>query len=762
MVDYYCSNELPPPPPRYSYNLRSQQVVKDINLKELKRAIASIKPSPTTTKSVNRKLTIRKSERLLDKHEYPSSKRKNKRQGKARLFLQLCNNKTGLLKMVTLYERRFSAQDCCRQDGGVFNIIPNTAINKDNSITCFIDNTNLSGSPPSHELPPSVVKKKKIPGRTYAVVALSTDNKVTWRLAIILNDHPLISLYSFCHWNADQKLVIHDEIHEVNVKELYERPLMSVDEETSNISVNSFDTHYLNRITLESNAADGFVECSICGYDKVHENYVSYRHNKAVKDAIAKEISIVNTSDKKLRLVKTPHQFNLSKPEPRKSLARKNKVTTFVRVEEQPPPDSGVAVILPNESNQSTVELQQDHYTPKTVTTCFVSSETITKCRKLSKQYAVPNEPDEQRLPIQVFIDEVKNSSTSTKQLHISKVNEEGLVLESTNDPHLVNTSEREDDLITPRQRLGKKVAEWYRSTHTKVNMELLVTMIDLSYRRQSCMKRNTTHNHNTNIYIGKVKSYRPLATVRKSTDSIYLSDRWNEHSVINTYFIPRLCRDAIKLTTEANEIMKASDPDFYNFLLKVSDGAIDGHHVRTCNSPAFLFNQLALLTFNFFNTPHPDKNDSFGSLFANHGLNFICGALDSLQQDESREDYVGRTAMAEEALFHLLRLGRQANGSIDFRLPATCGYDVRYPEGSDRNISVHFVYNAIERAVELPINQVSYQIWNTSLYHQTAFPYTYDNEYVYLNDKALRVLGWKVRVSMSYYVNSSVQYHMY
>ena len=91
MVDYYCSNELPPPPPRY--NLRSKQVVKDINLKELKRAIASIKPSPTTTTSVSRKLTIRKSKRVLDKHEYPSSsKKKNKRQGKARLFLQLCNN----------------------------------------------------------------------------------------------------------------------------------------------------------------------------------------------------------------------------------------------------------------------------------------------------------------------------------------------------------------------------------------------------------------------------------------------------------------------------------------------------------------------------------------------------------------------------------------------------------------------------------------------------------------------------------------------
>lgn len=707
---YWSSNSLSSP----AYNTRSLTCLSKDALVAIKDALSNPIESSALSKPILSSNKKPRSNRRSSKH------RRNKAptcHGIARLFPQVCN-KTGICQLVIIHKRKYSAQDCTKTDGicstSLFGT-PLAAINNDDTITVFIDNTNLGK-------PSSKPGEKSKPGRKYRLCALSNDNKSTWRLALILNDHPKNLIYCFCHYDADHKLVIHKERHHL-VLDL-EGPLVVVNKQTKKITINNCLTvHYVNEITLESNANDGFIECDIYGPKTVHEDDVHNEHNIAVRQAINTDQPIVDKATNHYSSVRTLHNFVVSKPKDRPSLAKLGKFTTFCEVGESE--DSGVAILVPNESDSTTV------------TAYFVPPNTIQTLRNLS-------ELDEQRLPRSEFVEQLQRTATSTKQLPVSIVGRRGLVLESSTDPDLIGESVRENKLIAPRQRKGGIVVDWHMgSNNTKIDTVVLCGMMGHAYNlSSSCVKRDAASNFNVNMYFGKA-GFRPRPTPRKSKESISRSHRHNESIINNALLIPRITNEIEKLTAEANEVSKASDPDYYNFLLKVNDMTTDGQQVRCNNRPAYLHNLLAILTLMFFNTRHKDKNDSFGINFANHGLRFIKDKLEQecLQRDSSARN--AKVEMLQDTLLHLLRLGRQPNGTINWRLNATCGYIVSYPENTDRKVSAHFVYNSIDRAVEIPQNQTAYQTFDTSLDHQTAMPFTYDDEYVYLNDKSLSIVAW-------------------
>ena len=100
-------------------------------------------------------------------------------------------------------------------------------------------------------------------------------------------------------------------------------------------------------------------------------------------------------------------------------------------------------------------------------------------------------------------------------------------------------------------------------------------------------------------------------------------------------------------------------------------------------------------------------------------------------------------TIVDSDAHFAKKERDGMSNGKREYRLQSTCGYITKYHKLAERKVCALFLYNGIDRAVNIPMNRVSYQSWDTSVYHQTPFPYTYNKECVYLNDRCLDISAW-------------------
>ena len=163
---YWSSNSLSSP----AYNTRSclsKDALAAIKV-ALSNPIESSAPSKPILSSRNKKPRSNRRSSKYRRNKAPTC------HGIARLFPQVCN-KTGICQLVIIHKRKYSAQDCTKADGvcstSLFDT-PLTAINNDDTITVFIDNTNLGK-------PPSKPGEKSKPGRKYRLCALSNDNKST-------------------------------------------------------------------------------------------------------------------------------------------------------------------------------------------------------------------------------------------------------------------------------------------------------------------------------------------------------------------------------------------------------------------------------------------------------------------------------------------------------------------------------------------------------------------------------------------------------
>lgn len=482
--------------------------------------------------------------------------------------------------------------------------------------------------------------------------------------------------------------------------------------------------YYFNAI---HKSPHGYIECNVNrGPDKVHSNDSHTEHNAAV-DKARRENTQITQQLKKRKQYFTSNKFitdfYTSKQKDILSLARKKRATTFDNeLDLDGVPTRGVAIPLtPLTDNYTTIDM------------CFVPTSNLSELSDISVN-------EEQQIERKSFVNKVRELSTSIQTINVSSVPNEGLVLEgSTSDRLIGTTDESKFSRLEPRERMGSIIAQWSKTeTKALIDLPLLLWMFDFTFGGTPCCKRRVTSNFGRlNKYFGRVRNNQPSARTRTGNESVKLSNRWNESGIKSVLFLPILNWYMDVLSAEANVFSKASDVDLYNFFIEVFKQAEGGEHLQCNNRPAYGINDMGLFTLDFFCTEHADGNDSFGSQFATRGVNYARSALQHCLVESSNKQSV-------ESLLHILRQGRQNDGRYNWRLPATCGYQVNFsPVDKNRKACVFFLYNSIQRAVKIPINRVSYQTWNTSKRHQTAMSYTYDDKYVYLNDKNLSVIGW-------------------
>ena len=156
-------------------------------------------------------------------------------------------------------------------------------------------------------------------------------------------------------------------------------------------------------------------------------------------------------------------------------------------------------------------------------------------------------------------------------------------------------------------------------------------------------------------------------------------------------------------------------------------------------NNPGSQFNGLKLITGanekvrGYLCEKHNDKNDDFSKQFSNVGKNIINNTLQNCLEDNPNIKVKKALNQVKDSV-HLLRLGYRANGTYKWSLRATCGYHAKYIGENDRKVCALFVYNGINQAVQIPINKVAYQSWDTSIDHQTSMPYTYGEYLLFSN----------------------------
>ena len=82
--------------------------------------------------------------------------------------------------------------------------------------------------------------------------------------------------------------------------------------------------------------------------------------------------------------------------------------------------------------------------------------------------------------------------------------------------------------------------------------------------------------------------------------------------------------------------------------------------------------------------------------------------------------------------------------GEYIFSLPTACGYAASYKGTSDRKVSALFGFDSLGSMVNIPINQVAYNVFNGFwMKHHTSIPFTYDSKNVYMNDPNLHIFAW-------------------
>lgn len=138
-----------------------------------------------------------------------------------------------------------------------------------------------------------------------------------------------------------------------------------------------------------------------------------------------------------------------------------------------------------------------------------------------------------------------------------------------------------------------------------------------------------------------------------------------------------------------------------------------------------------------FANARHLDKYDEWDKMLREVALKILDEMKKYSETDEATQNY-------KIAYKHLVKLSTASvNGT--FSSYTTCGYNIFFePENKKKKALTPFYYADANVAVEIPKNKVCYHTFGGYMHsHQTVFPITYDDEYVYFNDPDLFALAW-------------------
>lgn len=76
------------------------------------------------------------------------------------------------------------------------------------------------------------------------------------------------------------------------------------------------------------------------------------------------------------------------------------------------------------------------------------------------------------------------------------------------------------------------------------------------------------------------------------------------------------------------------------------------------------------------------------------------------------------------------------------FTLSTTCGYYTTIGSGLDHSCVFH--YDDMMQATRIPMNTTSYSTFRgCELSHHSGLSYSFDSEYVYLDDRNMNILAW-------------------
>ena len=663
----------------------------------------------------------RRSKRLLHarvkkpKHKYACHTNPKKKHpipyGTGFLFTQSDNN-TGRCVRTELKTRSITAEELIMNES-TFSFIDSNCLHdafSSRGTTSSSNKTNKKSKGDDSE------SRKK-----YPLCAISINNELTWQLVVMLHVHPQRVLYSHAHYDANGNLIISNDIKSKNIVDMStkEPVVVSVtDENNLKVTYNTFSVHYLNRITSSSNCSvDGYIQCSPNGPDRDHD--VSPLHIQAVKDAISTDTPII---DKKglhltLRNIKGTKDETLAKP---------GRETVFCNYHDTTG-QSGCVVALPPIDIQGKQTIGNLY---------FLSPFNVSALLK-------KGDNDEGKVPIETFKNFLQDNSTLTEKMHISKVPLAGLIMETTAVSDKIGTIDnRYSSLLEPSDREGIVAAEWVKgSPSSSWEMDLFSFMCRFTYgtSASSSEQRRVTWCGGFNHYSGRNTSSRRRPTPRNGRAILLQIERWRQSPIRNTLFIPIIAYHTNILTVETNRIAKASDSVLFKFTRGVLAQSVHGNEVLCRNNPGSQFNGLKLITGanekvrGYLCEKHNDKNDDFSKQFSNVGKNIINNTLQNCLEDNPNIKVKKALNQVKDSV-HLLRLGYRANGTYKWSLRATCGYHAKYIGENDRKVCALFVYNGINQAVQIPINKVAYQSWDTSIDHQTSMPYTYGEYLLFSN----------------------------
>ena len=654
--------------------------------------------------------------------------------GQAYLFQQKCSL-TGECSSKVI-RKRMSIDECHQPIESSMKVALYTFIDCTNLDRCYKEFNNIDN-----------VKEAKKKGRPVCVISFNGGD--TWQLIVLLHIHPYSILYSHARYDSNGCFVVSNKVIEVSLMEikienkpsdLYEGPLA--------VNQDKLVVRYVNRITTDRLCKhDNKVECNIVGPDmhcNLNDNHI--KHIERVMKHQPPIISIINEGNN-LRNTKIPKEFDdcTRKFAKVKSLTHKQRQTCYVaKPNEDMNIEKHMAVVLWPEDYSSlppNIEAPPESH----VLIAYISIPSYNKLKKKGDN----SDGADGKLDGKEFNRFVVSCAERIDTIHVHNVPRKGIVFEETAILNKIGYEDKSD--IEPYLRHGKIIAQWYKEPYgyARPDMKLIHFMMDGIYGTTPSNRNDTRDvlsSDGTCKFFGRIQVFRPIATPRKGYSNRYGSSRWVENNVLNPLFIPLLENVVQDLTADANRVAKLSDPILDKFYQKIfSLCEVVGEQKQCNNTPSARYNSLLLLTAankyvrGYCNTMHTDDNDPFQDTFSKIGEDYMFNALlKCLETDDSYEN----KAHTINAILHILRVG-MSNGKREYRLQSTCGYITKYHKLAERKVCALFLYNGIDRAVNIPMNRVSYQSWDTSVYHQTPFPYTYDKEYVYLNDRCLDISAW-------------------
>jgi len=334
---------------------------------------------------------------------------------------------------------------------------------------------------------------------------------------------------------------------------------------------------------------------------------------------------------------------------------------------------------------------------------------------------------------------------------------------------------ERKDSKqLTPEMRNEAIVASWgVQKGNIRLDVASISWLIERTYHNVST-QRDVASCVGLNLYNATNQALYVRATPLNGQSSTTSREKGNQQD--RAEFLP-LIRHLFKLLSASScQADEQLDPVFNQFLRGCASQSSEGESVTCKNNPSSVHNNLMILTGpslgnvpvrGYANGGHNDKNDN-----GEHMLNAIAkkrlfNQLDKCQEMLTRAQYAGDTEAISQALKTLLAISHvsrlfsktaktkkrkrnceeeEVEGKEDWKIAirAICGHLVQYSQDNGREVSSLFVYNSLKKAVKMPMNRCVYHRWNAAdINHQTAIPYSFDSQYVYMNDEYLSILGW-------------------